>query len=111
MNFRLVPDGGYHSGCLDFCIDYFSTISLFNPILLTFSFSNFPPSFKSNSSFSILHFSPPTPFLLPAETFETFETGIRKTVQWYLENQAWVQNVTSGAYKDWVSKQYYQVKK
>ena len=37
---------------------------------------------------------------------ETFETGIRKTVQWYLDNQAWVQNVTSGAYREWVSKQY-----
>jgi dTDP-glucose 4,6-dehydratase len=37
---------------------------------------------------------------------ETFETGIRKTVQWYLDNQAWVANVTSGAYKQWVGKQY-----
>jgi dTDP-glucose 4,6-dehydratase len=37
---------------------------------------------------------------------ETFETGIRKTVQWYLDNQEWVQNVTSGTYKDWVTKQY-----
>ena len=37
---------------------------------------------------------------------ETFETGIRKTVQWYLDNQEWVQNITSGAYKDWVTKQY-----
>lgn len=37
---------------------------------------------------------------------ETFETGIRKTVQWYLDNQAWVQNVTSGAYRDWLSQQY-----
>ncbi len=37
---------------------------------------------------------------------ETFETGIRKTVQWYLENQPWVQNVTSGAYQSWVGKQY-----
>ena len=37
---------------------------------------------------------------------ETFETGIRKTVQWYLDNQAWVMNVTSGAYKNWVGKQY-----
>lgn len=37
---------------------------------------------------------------------ETFETGIRKTVRWYLDNQAWVQNVTSGAYRDWVSRQY-----
>jgi dTDP-glucose 4,6-dehydratase len=37
---------------------------------------------------------------------ETFETGIRKTVQWYLDNQAWVSNVTSGAYKNWVGKHY-----
>ncbi len=37
---------------------------------------------------------------------ETFETGIRKTVQWYLENPEWVAHVQSGAYRDWVSKQY-----
>lgn len=37
---------------------------------------------------------------------DTFETGIRKTVQWYLDNQAWVSNVTSGAYCEWVGKQY-----
>jgi dTDP-glucose 4,6-dehydratase len=37
---------------------------------------------------------------------ETFETGIRKTVEWYLENQAWVENVTSGQYRTWVEKQY-----
>ncbi|MCX6959521.1 MAG: dTDP-glucose 4,6-dehydratase [Verrucomicrobia bacterium] len=37
---------------------------------------------------------------------ETFETGIRKTVQWYLDNQEWVKNITTGAYKDWVTKQY-----
>jgi dTDP-glucose 4,6-dehydratase len=37
---------------------------------------------------------------------ETFETGIRKTVGWYLDNQDWVQNVTSGAYREWVGKQY-----
>ena len=37
---------------------------------------------------------------------ETFETGIRKTVQWYLENQAWVNNVTSGTYREWVSLNY-----
>jgi len=37
---------------------------------------------------------------------ETFETGIRKTVQWYLDNQAWVANVTSGAYREWLGKQY-----
>jgi len=39
---------------------------------------------------------------------ETFETGIRKTVRWYLDNQEWVRNVTSGAYRDWVGKQYGQ---
>lgn len=32
---------------------------------------------------------------------ETFNTGIRKTVQWYLDNQAWVANVQSGAYRAW----------
>lgn len=37
---------------------------------------------------------------------ETFETGIRKTVVWYLENQRWVANVASGAYRGWVKKQY-----
>lgn len=37
---------------------------------------------------------------------ETFETGIRKTVEWYLANGEWVHNVTSGAYLDWVGRQY-----
>ncbi len=37
---------------------------------------------------------------------ETFETGIRKTVQWYLDHPQWIANVTSGAYRDWVAKQY-----
>lgn len=37
---------------------------------------------------------------------ETFETGIRKTVQWYLANPQWVADVQSGAYREWVSKQY-----
>ena len=37
---------------------------------------------------------------------ETFESGIRKTVQWYLDNPEWVANVQSGAYRDWVGKQY-----
>ena len=37
---------------------------------------------------------------------ETFETGIRKTVQWYLDNQTWVSNVQSGNYKQWVEKNY-----
>ena len=34
---------------------------------------------------------------------ETFETGIRKTVQWYLDNADWVQRVQSGAYRDWIA--------
>jgi dTDP-glucose 4,6-dehydratase len=37
---------------------------------------------------------------------ETFQTGIRKTVQWYLANEAWVADVQSGAYKDWVNRNY-----
>jgi dTDP-glucose 4,6-dehydratase len=37
---------------------------------------------------------------------ETFETGMRKTVQWYLDNQEWVQDVMSGEYRNWVTKQY-----
>ena len=37
---------------------------------------------------------------------ETFETGIRKTVEWYLANQQWVHNVQTGAYQDWVNKNY-----
>ena len=37
---------------------------------------------------------------------ETFDTGIRKTVQWYLDNQSWVSNVQSGAYREWVQTNY-----
>ncbi|MEQ1915433.1 MAG: dTDP-glucose 4,6-dehydratase [Gallionella sp.] len=37
---------------------------------------------------------------------ETFDTGIRKTVQWYLDNQDWVNNVLSGNYRQWVEKNY-----
>ena len=37
---------------------------------------------------------------------ETFETGIRKTVQWYLDNSQWTADVQSGAYRAWVDKQY-----
>jgi dTDP-glucose 4,6-dehydratase len=37
---------------------------------------------------------------------ESFGTGIRKTVQWYLANQSWVDGVTSGAYRRWLEKQY-----
>ena len=39
---------------------------------------------------------------------ETFETGIRKTVQWYLAHGEWVERVQSGAYREWVAKQYAQ---
>jgi len=37
---------------------------------------------------------------------ETFETGIRKTVRWYLDNQDWVSHVQSGDYRNWVEKNY-----
>ena len=37
---------------------------------------------------------------------ETFETGIRKTVEWYLANAEWVEHVTSGAYRQWTDKNY-----
>jgi dTDP-glucose 4,6-dehydratase len=37
---------------------------------------------------------------------ETFETGIRKTVRWYLDNTSWVANVQSGGYRDWVAANY-----
>ena len=37
---------------------------------------------------------------------ESFETGLRKTVQWYLDNGAWVDDVTSGSYKNWIDQNY-----
>jgi dTDP-glucose 4,6-dehydratase len=37
---------------------------------------------------------------------ETFDSGIRKTVAWYLANAGWVENVVSGAYREWLDKQY-----
>jgi dTDP-glucose 4,6-dehydratase len=37
---------------------------------------------------------------------ETFETGIRKTVRWYLDHQDWVANVASGGYRDWIDTHY-----
>lgn len=37
---------------------------------------------------------------------ESFETGLRKTVLWYLENPTWVSRVRSGAYRDWIKRQY-----
>lgn len=37
---------------------------------------------------------------------ETFETGIRKTVEWYLENTDWVAHVKSGSYQQWIDQNY-----
>jgi dTDP-glucose 4,6-dehydratase len=37
---------------------------------------------------------------------ESFETGLRKTVQWYLDNPQWLEDVTSGSYQQWVTKNY-----
>ncbi|WP_029918809.1 dTDP-glucose 4,6-dehydratase [Nevskia soli] len=37
---------------------------------------------------------------------ETFASGIRKTVHWYLDNQPWVSRVQSGSYRDWIDRQY-----
>ena len=37
---------------------------------------------------------------------ETFESGIAKTVQWYLEHPEWIAGVVSGDYRDWLKKQY-----
>jgi len=38
---------------------------------------------------------------------ETFESGLRKTIQWYLDNKAWIERVKSGEYLAWV-KRYYE---
>ena len=37
---------------------------------------------------------------------ENFQSGIEKTVRWYLDNTAWTARVTSGAYRDWVAQHY-----
>jgi dTDP-glucose 4,6-dehydratase len=37
---------------------------------------------------------------------ETFSTGIRKTIAWYLENMSWVEAITSGAYREWIDRNY-----
>jgi dTDP-glucose 4,6-dehydratase len=37
---------------------------------------------------------------------ETFDTGIKKTVRWYLDNPVWVEGVVSGSYREWLQKQY-----
>jgi dTDP-glucose 4,6-dehydratase len=41
---------------------------------------------------------------------ETFETGMIKTINWYLDNLDWVLNVTSGQYQKWISKHYEALK-
>ncbi|MCV5497269.1 dTDP-glucose 4,6-dehydratase, partial [Escherichia coli] len=40
----------------------------------------------------------------------TFESGIRKTVHWYLQNKAWVESVKNGKYKKWLTQQYGEMK-
>lgn len=37
---------------------------------------------------------------------ETFDTGIRKTIEWYLQNEGWVKGVTGGSYRQWIATQY-----
>jgi dTDP-glucose 4,6-dehydratase len=37
---------------------------------------------------------------------ETFASGLRKTVRWYLDNLEWVEHVTSGSYREWMNLQY-----
>ena len=37
---------------------------------------------------------------------ETFESGLKKTVMWYLANHRWVENIVNGSYQDWVKKNY-----
>ena len=37
---------------------------------------------------------------------EAFESGLRKTVRWYLDNSEWVESVRTGAYREWIAKNY-----
>ncbi len=37
---------------------------------------------------------------------ESFESGLRKTIRWYLDNSQWIESVKSGAYRDWIAKRY-----
>ncbi|HJO63564.1 MAG TPA: GDP-mannose 4,6-dehydratase, partial [Desulfobacterales bacterium] len=37
---------------------------------------------------------------------ESFETGLKKTIQWYLANKEWIERVKSGAYMEWIEKHY-----
>ncbi|SOD16750.1 dTDP-glucose 4,6-dehydratase [Nitrosomonas ureae] len=41
---------------------------------------------------------------------ETFETGIRKTIHWYLNNQEWVADIQTGAYREWIKKNYTELR-
>ena len=50
----------------------------------------------ATKSFSVLGYKP----------VESFETGIQKTISWYLGNQDWWQAVMDGSYREWVSSQY-----
>jgi dTDP-glucose 4,6-dehydratase len=40
------------------------------------------------------------------EPKESFESGLEKTVRWYLQNQEWVSGVTSGDYRNWIARHY-----
>jgi len=37
---------------------------------------------------------------------ESFKSGIKKTIKWYLANTAWVKSIKTGAYNDWIRQQY-----
>jgi dTDP-glucose 4,6-dehydratase len=37
---------------------------------------------------------------------ETFESGLKKTIQWYLDNPEWIQSIQTGAYREWMDRQY-----
>ena len=42
------------------------------------------------------------------EPAETFESGLTKTIEWYIENEEWTRRVQSGAYREWIDRQYEQ---
>jgi dTDP-glucose 4,6-dehydratase len=46
--------------------------------------------------------------LLGWQPRESFQSGIRKTIQWYLDNPVWIEGVLSGSYRDWLQKHYSQ---
>ena len=65
---------------------------------------------------ALAHHSFPATYLVDKETKiegelgwrprESFESGLRKTVHWYLDNQDWVRGVATGEYRRWVERQY-----